>query len=153
MELGDVRIDLDGISPMQQNEDPQKPLYLALGSRVGCSAGNQMLAIDCDGGVYPCHILMRPELRMGNMSQKPLTDILAESPLAQFFRHLQVDQIETCKACALRYFCGGGCRANAYSASDNLQAHDPACPLYCTYTYAALGPLLENSVLEKQKEM
>ena len=151
MEMGGVGIDFDGVKLGQPNENTSEPLYLALEARVGCGVGCEMLSIDHDGGVYPCHMLMKPELLMGNVSQNPLTEILAESPLSQSFHNLNVGQIETCKGCTLRYFCGGGCRAASYSAHRNFQSHDPSCTLYRTYLYAALAPLMENPTSESSK--
>lgn len=140
-EMGGIQIDLDGTGSTQK--DAQGLLHLALASKTGCGAGNKLIAIGHNGNVYPCHMLMRPELCMGNLLQASLSSILTQTNLCQFFRYLQVDQIEVCNDCTLRYFCGGGCRASAYGVNGNLLSHDPACQLYQTYTHEVLRPLLD----------
>lgn len=143
VKMGGIQIDLDRIGTTQTNI--QKPSHLALGSKAICGAGSKMVAIDYDGSVYPCHMLMRSELCMGNMLQLPLSDILAQSNVGKFCRSLHVEQIQWCNNCAFRYFCGGGCRASAYSMNRSLQSQDPACYLYQTYIRGVLAPFLEQA--------
>lgn len=140
LKMGGIQIDLDGIGTTQTNM--QQPLHLALGSKAICGAGSNMVAIDYDGSVYPCHMLMRSELCMGNVLQLPLSDILAQSNVGKLCRSLHVEQIQWCNNCAFRYFCGGGCRASAYSMNRSLQSQDPACYLYQAYIRGALAPIL-----------
>ncbi len=151
---GEVRLQLDtegnDVLPFAQNNS--EVMKINLDSRVGCGVGARIIAIDYDGGVYPCHMLMRPELRMGTLLQDSLEDILLNSTLGKFFRLLDVDSIDVCKKCSLRYFCGGGCRASAYSSSGSLTSHDPACALYRTAIGLALEPLLAKPRFNLNRE-
>lgn len=142
--VDDLPIDLDGEakgSPSRK-KDREAIEIGALQAKTGCGVGYKILAIDHDGGVYPCHMLMRPELRMGTVPNDSLVRTLQEAPLAQFFRSLDVDEIRECAGCSLRYFCGGGCRAMAYHAHGDLLAQNPACILHSTFITSSLRPVL-----------
>lgn len=100
------------------------------GTKVdGCNAGYTFLSIDSNGDIYPCPSLYGHEaFRMGSIDEG-LEKVWKESPRGKDFRELTVNDIEECSGCELRFFCGGGCRCQAYFGSDekNLLARDPYC--------------------------
>jgi radical SAM protein with 4Fe4S-binding SPASM domain len=132
-------IDMDILT--RDHEERSAPQEVHLPAKDSCGAGSRILSVDYDGGVYPCHMLMKPSLRMGTLPGDNLQDILTKTPLGKFFRGVTVDGIDTCQKCDLRYFCGGGCRASAYAVNKDLLAHDPACSLYRTAIHDMLTPL------------
>lgn len=107
--------------------------------RTSCGAGTRTLSVAADGTVYPCHMLHRPELAMGNAFSDPAEAILS-SETARSFRALDVREIEGCASCPVRLLCGGGCRARALMSSD-LRSRDPYCSLSRTY-YDCMGKRL-----------
>ncbi len=117
------------------------PAGLNLSSSTSCGAGVRELSVGADGAVYPCHILMHPEYRLGNVFEEPLEDIRARA-LAMGFGALSVDGFEGCAECAHKYLCGGGCRGRSLFASGDLQHKDPYCTMMKDY-YDHLGPALK----------
>lgn len=115
-----------------QSNGKNSPKRIPLSSKDCCGAGQTTLSIDYDGSLYPCHMLMKPEFRIGKLPNDSLNDLLARSTVGNLFRELSVEKIDKCFGCRLRYFCGGGCRANSYTTYKDLYSTDPACPLYET---------------------
>lgn len=99
----------------------------------GCHACFEELCVGSNGDVYPCAALKGDRsFVMGNVRQG-LRSVWQGSPLGKEFRALSVKLLERCKECALRHFCGGGCRCQAYftrmriQGRGDLQALDPYC--------------------------
>lgn len=80
-----------------------------LGSRVttiraGCGYGDQ-LVVGPDGTVYPCHLL---DAKLCHIDDYPLSEVIAR--LMGVSEVFNVDHIEGCNTCDIRYLCGGKCR-------------------------------------------
>lgn len=79
--------------------------------------------VNSRGFVQPCTGVDMP---VGNIREKSLADILAQSPIIDDLRNIY-DRIEgECRQCDHRYECYG-CRGNAYQTTGNYLASDPAC--------------------------
>lgn len=90
---------------------------------VGCWVGT-WLAINAEGDVAPCAILL-DELSTGNVRERPLPDLVAESPI--FRRILDRSRLGgKCGRCRYRFVCGG-CRAMAFFTHGDFLAEDPTC--------------------------
>lgn len=88
--------------------------------RLFCGAGLGIISIDPLGNVYPCHNLHYKEFSYGNILEEPLLDLI-KSDRSIFFRtKLNIDSIEGCKDCNLRYICFGGCRAASFRIEGGL---------------------------------
>jgi radical SAM protein with 4Fe4S-binding SPASM domain len=107
-------------------------VYGKRGTKVdGCHAVYSSLCVDSNGDVYPCPSLNGdPKFIMGNIKDG-LEKVWLSSGTAEWFRNLSVIHIEGCRACEFRFFCGGGCRCQAYFGSEkpNILAKDPYCEL------------------------
>lgn len=81
-----------------------------LAKRVtGCGAGNEYFAVTPTGELYPCHQFVgRPEFEMGSVR-----DGIQRPDLRDKFGQCNLVSKPTCRDCWARYFCGGGCHANA----------------------------------------
>ena len=78
---------------------------------AGCGAGHEYFAVACNGDLYPCHQFVgREKYLLGNVFEG-----LDESrdSLRQYFRESHVLNKDRCKDCWARFFCSGGCHANA----------------------------------------
>jgi uncharacterized protein len=65
--------------------------------------------INPDGNVYPCHVYANQDYYFGNIYEKNLKEIINSKKYLDL-RGINVDKIEKCRECAMRYLCGGGCR-------------------------------------------
>lgn len=83
----------------------------------GCGAGNEYLAITPEGDIYPCHQFVgRPEYRMGNLLEK--NKIKWET--MDEFRNAHIYGKSACSGCWTRFYCGGGCHANAQAFNGTI---------------------------------
>lgn len=74
----------------------------------GCTAGEKLLAIDVNGGIYPCQTLV---------GGKPVCNIFSCEDIIQAFKEQNMYKVgynyilpERCKECPLSKICGGGCK-------------------------------------------
>ena len=82
----------------------------------GCGAGGEYLAVTPWGDLYPCHQFVGMEgFRVGDVR----TGIEKED-LCKGFRSVNVYSRPACADCFARYYCSGGCMANAYHASGDI---------------------------------
>lgn len=73
-------------------------------SKKGCGYAEQ-LVVSQEGMVHPCHLLDAP---LCHFDDKPYPEIL--EMLKGVSKAFEVDNIEGCKHCDIRYLCGGTCR-------------------------------------------
>ncbi len=82
----------------------------------GCGAGSEYLAITPIGDIYPCHQFVGQEsFLMGNLLENKF-----DSSLGLTFSNSHVYSKEKCKDCWARFYCSGGCHANAYNFNNNI---------------------------------
>jgi radical SAM protein with 4Fe4S-binding SPASM domain len=88
----------------------------------GCLAGQGFCFVSHVGDVCGCGFL---PLAVGNVRDRPLSELYADAPLFQAFR--DPSRLGgNCGACEYRARCGG-CRARAYAASGDPLAEEPDC--------------------------
>lgn len=116
------------------------PVGLNLTATANCGAGVSELSVGADGTVYPCHILMQPQYKLGNIFEQPVEEALARARELGF-ADLSVDRFEGCRECGVRYLCGGGCRGRSLFAHGDLQHPDGYCTMMRDY-YQKLGVAL-----------
>jgi len=94
----------------------------------GCGAGSEYLSVTPDGSLYPCHQFAgEEEFLLGNVKtgidEKKLS-------LIDRFRSLNVYTKKECSSCFCRYYCSGGCAANAYHANHDISLpYETGCVL------------------------
>lgn len=82
----------------------------------GCGAGHEYFAITPEGDIYPCHQFVgREQYKMGTLDKG-----IERQDLVQHFRHMHVMNKPLCKECWARFFCSGGCHANADMANGDI---------------------------------
>ena len=93
---------------------------------AGCGSGTEYLAVTPWGDLYPCHQFVGNEkFLMGNVDTGVVnTDIRDE------FKTCNVYAKPGCKDCFARFYCSGGCSANAYNFSGSINgAYDIGCEM------------------------
>jgi uncharacterized protein len=82
----------------------------------GCGAGNEYIAITPEGDIYPCHQFVGNEdFKLGTLE----TGIIKNQIQENFYKS-NVLAKEECSQCWAKYFCSGGCHANAYNFNNDL---------------------------------
>lgn len=134
MEFLTVDAPQDGVhllASMERDQSPDLSAARALiaGSNGGCSAGNRVANIDPAGNVYPCQFAQSPEFCIGNIRDRPFSELWedAKNPVLARFRGQPFPLKGTCGRCQHRELCGGGCRVRAYWATGDFYAGDPFC--------------------------
>lgn len=92
----------------------------------GCGCGNEYVAIDTNGDIYPCHQFVgMPEWLMGN-----LNDNTFNMDIKNTFAGTHIYSKNDCKKCWARFYCSGGCNANNYIyAGDIHNAFKLSCEM------------------------
>jgi len=116
-----------------------------------CGMGHKTLGIKENGMIVPCHLFFSSEEHeIGNIFDENITE-----KLFSFANSLPtVDEIEECKDCNVRYFCGNGCWAHAYWEYGHIGKRSPYCDFYKKYFSAVLWNLgMENTMTRIYDEL
>lgn len=92
----------------------------------GCGAGHEYFAVTPTGDLYPCHQFVgREEYKMGDVWQG-----VVNNALAQQFRRTHIFNKQDCPECWARYYCSGGCHANAHAFHNDItKPYELGCEL------------------------
>ncbi|MDR2486547.1 MAG: thioether cross-link-forming SCIFF peptide maturase [Clostridiales Family XIII bacterium] len=103
---------------------------------AGCGAGTEYVAVSAAGDIYPCHQFVGEEgFRLGNV-----TDAHFDNRLYGPFIRAHVGAKEDCLSCWAKYYCSGGCHANALHANgDIMKPHRLGCALERKRLECAIG--------------
>ena len=84
---------------------------------AGCGAGVEYLAITPEGDLYPCHQFVGNEdFKIGTLETGVVNlDLIDE------FRQANVFTKDECTSCWAKFYCSGGCHANAYNFNNDLK--------------------------------
>ena len=92
----------------------------------GCGSGTEYMAVTPWGELYPCHQFVgRDGYRMGSV-----LDGTFDRDIQAKFAHNTVLNKEKCRDCWARFFCSGGCAANAEAFHGDIsQPYDMECQM------------------------
>lgn len=92
----------------------------------GCGAGSEYLAVTPEGDIYPCHQFVGDDhFKMGNVMAGVL-----DFGLTNQFKNAHVYNKEKCRSCWAKFYCSGGCHANAYNFNNDIFVpYDIGCEL------------------------
>lgn len=104
----------------------------------GCGAGTNLMAVDIDGKIYPCH-------RFVGIKDAVLGDVdSAMKENKEFYSDVELNSYKQCKTCIARSICGGGCINENYYANGKL--NEPSED-FCEYRRAIVDKVLEIYVM------
>ena len=84
----------------------------------GCGSGCEYLGVTPWGDLYPCHQFVGNEdFIMGNVF-----DGITRPDIRDKFKKSNVYSRPECQKCFARYYCSGGCAANAYNFNGDINA-------------------------------
>ncbi|NLP31096.1 MAG: thioether cross-link-forming SCIFF peptide maturase [Clostridiales bacterium] len=82
----------------------------------GCGAGTEYIAVTPNGDIYPCHQFVGNEtFKLGNIA-----DDVFDNRLYGTFNRTNIYSKEECKKCWAKFYCSGGCHANAYHMNNDM---------------------------------
>ena len=93
---------------------------------TGCGSGNEYVAVTANGDIYPCHQFVgREGMRMGSV-----LDGTFDTSIQKQFQRNHVLAKEKCSKCWARFYCSGGCAANAHAFNGDIgKPYDMECKL------------------------
>ena len=93
---------------------------------TGCGSGNEYVAVTPEGDIYPCHQFVgREGYRMGSV-----LDDTFDRDIQRRFQQNHVLAKEKCSQCWARFYCSGGCAANAQAFNGDIsKPYDMECQL------------------------
>lgn len=92
----------------------------------GCGAGTEYVAVSPEGDIYPCHQFVgNPDFKLGNLNEDQFVNNRYDE-----FNRAHIYNKEECRGCWAKFYCSGGCHANAYHMNhDILKPYDLGCEL------------------------
>lgn len=93
---------------------------------TGCGSGTEYLAVSPNGDLYPCHQFVgMDDFLMGNVDEG-----VTNTALRDKFAAVNVCSKKECRNCFAKFFCSGGCAANAYNFTGDINGvYDIGCRL------------------------
>ena len=109
---------------------------------LGCGAGVEYVAVAPNGDIYPCHqfvgdndFLLGNVLRTDEEGNVPLNDEIRDR-----FASCNIFTKEKCSHCWAKYYCSGGCAANAHKLNGSItEPPEISCKLLKKRTEIAIG--------------
>lgn len=102
----------------------------------GCGAGAEYVAVSPDGDIFPCHQFVgEAEWKMGSVLSGEFN-----TGMQQDFLSCNILTKPECRACWAKYFCSGGCAANAWKYNGDIRKpYRATCEFEKKRTECALG--------------
>lgn len=93
---------------------------------AGCGSGTEYLAVTPWGDFYPCHQFVgKEEFLMGDVDHG-----IVRTDIQERFQACNVYSKPQCKDCFAKFYCSGGCAANSYNFTGDLNgAYDVGCEM------------------------
>jgi uncharacterized protein len=123
---------------------PRDMVAYGMGPHSSCGMG-QNLYVEPDGSAYPCYAWHGAPWRLGNVNQSGgLAGVMASAAF-QDLHHHTVNSNRQCRICALRFLCGGACRAwNRHPSLAQIDLDAP--PVDCSRLFARARSLLTSAM-------
>lgn len=87
----------------------------------GCGSGCEYLSVVPNGDLYPCHQFAGNEdMKMGNVDEG-----VVNTSLRSEFHKSNVYTKPDCQDCFAKFYCSGGCAANAYNFTGDINGNYP----------------------------
>ena len=93
----------------------------------GCGSGHEYVAVTPEGDIYPCHQFVgMDDFKIGNVNYG--NDL--NKKVIDRFKASNIMSNDACKVCWAKFYCSGGCAANAYQFGGGLgKPYKIACEL------------------------
>ena len=93
----------------------------------GCGSGTEYMAVTPWGELFPCHQFVNdPEFSLGNVWEGVKVPEVQER-----FKSINIYANPDCRDCWAKLYCAGGCAANAFHATGNINGtYELGCTLF-----------------------
>lgn len=82
----------------------------------GCGSGHEYVAVTPEGDIYPCHQFVgNSDFKMGNVAEG-----ISNTGILEQFKGSNIYTKEECSKCWAKFYCSGGCAANAYQFNNDI---------------------------------
>lgn len=112
----------------------------------GCGSGTEYLAVTPWGDLYPCHQFVGEEqFCLGNVD-----DGVVNTDMRDIFKLCNVYAKDECKNCFAKFYCSGGCAANAFHCHGDInKPYEIGCELQRKRVECAI--MLQAAYAEEQE--
>jgi len=95
-----------------------------------CGGGRCFFAIAPNGDLFPCsEFIGLPKFKGGNLFTDPIERVLSSRAFT-LVTGRKVEDIEPCRRCAIRHFCGSPCPAEAHEMNGGMERTGAFCEFY-----------------------
>lgn len=114
----------------------------------GCGSGSEYMAVTPTGDLYPCHQFVgNPDFVIGDVFKG-----VENKDLINEFKSCNCFSKEECRSCWASMYCSGGCAANNYNATGDLNhTHEYSCKLFRKRIEMALAVKIYEVLKENEK--
>lgn len=109
----------------------------------------EYIVVEHNGDVYPCDFFVRPEWKLGNILELPLTELSKRAKLQ--FGKLKKTVPPGYESCQWNFICNNGCPWFRWIRNGSLEDKDYFCKYYKYFFSYTIGRLekLRDSILRK----
>lgn len=109
----------------------------------GCGCGNDYVAVDPHGNIFPCHQFVGIDRwKMGNLNDGTFDD-----EIKSYFAKTHLYSKLGCRDCWAKFYCSGGCNANSFIyEGDCRKPHGLSCELQRKRLECALALAVDKAV-------
>lgn len=111
-----------------------------------CGGGRCFFALASNGDMFPCsEFIGIDRFRGGNLFKNDISDVLVTEPF-NMVTGRKVEDIEPCRRCAIRHFCGSPCPAEAHEMNGGMHKTGAFCEFYEEQVRYALRVIADGKV-------
>ncbi len=109
-----------------------------------CGGGRSFFALTPNGDIFPCsEFIGLKYFKGGNIFKSNIKNILGSAQF-KLVTERKVEDIEPCRRCAIRHFCGSPCPAEAYEMNGGMNRTGSFCEFYEEQARFALRLIADN---------
>lgn len=111
----------------------------------GCGCGNDYVAVEPHGDIYPCHQFVGIEnWKMGNVKDGEINQ-----DIKTYFAKTHIYSKKGCSGCWAKFYCSGGCNANSFIYEGDCRTpHTISCELQKKRLECALALEVNKAIKE-----
>ncbi len=122
----------------------------AIKQASGCGAGSEYVSVTPSGEIYPCHQFVgNTDFIIGYLDRGITRDDIVSD-----FTKVNVFTKNECRNCWNKYYCSGGCHANAYNFNNDINIpYDIACSMQKKRVELAIYLAIKKMEIDNDKKL